>query len=100
MKGSAIIEVWNKAKVELEDLLSGMRNEHYVGNILARHGFIVRNSIFDSCWFSKNGVSLHIKRDCDTEKWVLTEYIGLRGEATWVRYIKEEKEYELDKNQK
>lgn len=95
MKGEQIIMIWNETKDALCDL---SRNDHYVGNIIARKGFKVTNSIFDSCWFRKQNVVMHIMKDVDTNEWVLTEYIGLRGDATRIRYIKAEKEYELDIN--
>ena len=97
IKGKEIIAIWESTKKFVENSLPPYI--YYIGDILSRHGFTVTNSIFGSCWFRKSNVVMHAHIDVDTEEWVLTEYIGLRGQATRVRYINPNEDYELDIDQ-
>jgi len=101
MNGKEIIAIWELTKKFIENSLPHYitRNDYYIGDILSRHGFTVTNSIFGSCWFRKSNIVMHAHIDVDTGEWVLTEYIGLRGQATQIRYINPDENYELDIDQ-
>ena len=95
IKGEQIIKLWNKAKEMVENIPS---NEMYADKYInGADTFITTNSIYGICYLKPRhyGVTFRIT-NYRKEKWQMSEYVGLYGKTTQIRYIKPNEKYEID----
>lgn len=92
VKGEEIIKLWNKVKEVIQNIPNGeMYADKYING---SNTFKVTNSIYGICYLKScnYGITFRIT-NYRKEKWQMSEYVGLYGMSTQIRYIKPNEEY-------